>query len=476
MVETRPRQYPIKTRVILHGLVGSPQYNGRKGVVESPLTAEGRQRVYLLPAAVVALGDTGITSDINVSDGSNNKKSKNDGEEEANNMLGLKPINLRYEPRTIESLTVKELKTILSRLSCISQNNENSASSFSNASDNHEATMHKSPNSKPKPIVTTGMDKSNLRALVSTLAGNDSEVLACLLATPYYAAGEPIPSSHNHYNNHPFTSNINNPSLFPNNNDISSDSFTPSDLREKAKAIRSIHPDTLRANNPSIANWSDDDIRTAAYRMEHVANNPHFKQHLQNDFCQKKQNRYANGNDNLNHPSSSSFGINQDPFIGLANMTPADLKKTISIVRSDPRLLREMISSGRREGAFDIITEEQMMQALSVAELVDDRIIQFFLFCVRFWQKHFTDANKYGKANRILLGASVFVIICLYVYGLWKLLSWLHMYAIRLWIEGQQENASNDVTVLSESLNNIPSHQIPSQHFMEKVYSEFDEF
>ena len=70
--------YPTGTQVVLKGLQGAPEHNGKTGVVES--TAGERQRIRLL---------------------------------DDDKVLGIRPINLELAPRAVDTLSVKECKAVL---------------------------------------------------------------------------------------------------------------------------------------------------------------------------------------------------------------------------------------------------------------------------------------------------------------------------------------------------------------------------
>ena len=72
--------FPFGSSVLLQNL-RSNQYNDKKGVVRSSLDAKsGRQEVYIF---------------------------------DLNKSMSVKPVNIRYEPREISSLSVAELKGLL---------------------------------------------------------------------------------------------------------------------------------------------------------------------------------------------------------------------------------------------------------------------------------------------------------------------------------------------------------------------------
>ena len=72
--------FPVGSSVILQNLVGAAQYNGKKGIVKSRVTTNGRQEVYVI---------------------------------EADKTMAIKPANLMFVPRELSSLSVSEMKGVL---------------------------------------------------------------------------------------------------------------------------------------------------------------------------------------------------------------------------------------------------------------------------------------------------------------------------------------------------------------------------
>ena len=79
--------FPVGSSVLLQNLIKGAQFNGKKGIVKSQLnTTSGRQEVYVF---------------------------------EAQKSMSIKPTNLQYEPRDLALLSVREMKSILSYSSTI---------------------------------------------------------------------------------------------------------------------------------------------------------------------------------------------------------------------------------------------------------------------------------------------------------------------------------------------------------------------
>lgn len=72
--------FPIGSSVLLQNLVKGAHLNDKKGIVKSKLSSTGRQEVYIF---------------------------------EENKTLAIKPANLKYEPRTLSSLSISEMKSML---------------------------------------------------------------------------------------------------------------------------------------------------------------------------------------------------------------------------------------------------------------------------------------------------------------------------------------------------------------------------
>ena len=124
-------EFPLSSRVTLFGLVKAAELNGKSGVVKSGVT-NGRQRVYI---------------------------------EALSKEVALKLSNMKYEERSVESFSAKELKAILK------------AKSVSDSE-------------------LTGIDKSELQTKVKELdEANNPQELAKLLATAQAPRAKPAASA-----------------------------------------------------------------------------------------------------------------------------------------------------------------------------------------------------------------------------------------------------------------------------------------
>lgn len=225
MSETQEHEssFPIGSRVLLHSLQKGTEYNNQVGIVKSNLSDKGRQSVHILPSN----NDGGTDND--------DKKV----------VLGLKPTNLKYQPRTIESLTNKELKQLLMM----------------------------------KEYTTTqivGMDKSQLKELVSTVLSDEVEIAKqlAIIHAPKGDAASPSTSSSKASNlRQQVTSQAEQLS-----------SVSPAQLRQQAQMMRSMSPNQLRRMNPTMAHMTDAQIQMAIMQMQQMAQNPASVQNMVNSM------------------------------------------------------------------------------------------------------------------------------------------------------------------------------------------------
>ena len=277
--------FPLEARVILRDLQKAPDLNGKKGIIRSDLSSAGRHSVYI---------------------------------EDLDKCVGLKPLNLRYEPISLESLSVKELKMILEH--------------------------------KNQRLVDSVTEKSDLRARVSECL-LPSDKLPELLAN---AKAKPKASSNSGGN---FTSANVSPADQLSN-------MSPDQLRQQARMMRTMDPSMIRRMNPQLANMTDFQLRQAADQMEMMANNPSMMKmasekmkNMDPTELRKMQEAIASGNNNTNGfntgnaystTASQSAGtptpsINQAKQAAkmMQNMDPEQLKSQAQMLKTmDPDVLR----------------------------------------------------------------------------------------------------------------------------------------
>jgi uncharacterized protein YjeT (DUF2065 family) len=289
--------FPLKSRVVLQGLVKAPELNGKIGVVTSALN-NGRQSVH------VQL-------------------------ESESKTVGLKPANLKFEGRSVDSLSIKELKKVL-----LSKNVE-------------EAEM-------------TGIDKAELKAKVSELVESPEEVAELLSIKSAAPASSSAATSTN--NVHQAANEFAN--------------MDPDQLRQQAQAMKSMDPAQIRRMNPQLAHMTDQQIRMAADQMETMANNPHMMQMAKDQVSSmspEELERVKNGG-TPNVPSGpmytpSSTGTTtpnpQQAAQMMADMSPEQLRQQAQMLKTmAPDEIRRM------NPHLAHMTDEQIRMAATQFEMM----------------------------------------------------------------------------------------------------------
>jgi hypothetical protein len=285
------KPFPLKAKVVLSGLK-AVEFNDQIGIVQGPLNSEGRQSVYV---------------------------------EGLNKTVALKMANLQYHPRDLDSLSIKELKTVL--------------------------------RFKQTVLKFQGMDKCDLRAKLEELTTDSMEIAEWLAQAN---AGGNIANTN--------TSAVNNINDSPLDE---FDNMSPEMLRQQAQMMRSMPPATIRAMNPQLAHMSDAQIQQAAAQMDMMASNPQMMQQARQQVKnmtpeQKRQYQQMMGNNpNVNANANTNVNAMASPQDQLANMTPDQLRQQAQMMRSMPpdalRQLNPQLAS---------MTDEQINQAASQMEMM----------------------------------------------------------------------------------------------------------
>lgn len=295
---TTASSFPLEARVILDGLVKAPDLNGKLGVVKSKINSNGRQTVYV---------------------------------EELSKSVALKTSNLRYQPMEIDSLSVKDLKTLLK---------------YKKVDDSELA----------------GMDKSELQSKVANLVSESPEEIAQVLAT----ANAPKPMAAP-------TNNTFNPSSMNMSQAASQlENMSPDQLRQQARMMRSMDPATIRRMNPQLAGMSDAQIRMAASQMEMMADNPQMMKmaanQVKNMSPQDLQNlQNGMGNNNATIPTPSTNKQQQQQQQNIMGMSPDQIKQQAEMLKTmDPDSIRRM------NPQFQNMTDAQIKMAAGQFEMMAD--------------------------------------------------------------------------------------------------------
>jgi hypothetical protein len=371
------KPFPLKARVILHGL-NAAEFNDKIGIVQqSALNSEGRQQVFV---------------------------------EELDKTVALKLANLKYDPRPTASLSNKELKAILrSREAVLKfQGLDKSdlvtkleelttdptqvaewlavanAGSGANASAKSEtqtqtdaalsaSALDQLDNMTPDMLrqqaqAMRSLPPATVRAMNPQLAGMTDAQIQQAAAQMEFMASNPqavqkmkeqmmnmTPQQKQQYQqmmaqSQP-TAAVTTPA--PTNPKEVLANMSPEQMRHQAQAIRNMPPDTLRAMNPQFANMTDLQIQQAATQLEMMAENPELMkmaasqmENLSQEQIQEMMRGAAAGGANPfsmnpmamggmgNSNSNSNAATPMDPAKMLENMDTAQIKATMNAVNA----------------------------------------------------------------------------------------------------------------------------------------------
>ena len=184
--------FPIGSSVLLQNLVKGAHLNDKKGIVKSKLSSSGRQEVYIF---------------------------------EENKALSIKPANLKYEPRTLSSLSIPEMKSILT----------NGIGSTNT-------------------IDFTGLDKDSLRNMVIDEIENVNDTIE--IAKLVAKANEPkdIPTTNSTMNGSVGQQQFSSSQLRQGAERMSS--MSAEDIKRQAQTMKAMGPAALRNMNPQFASMS----------------------------------------------------------------------------------------------------------------------------------------------------------------------------------------------------------------------------
>lgn len=281
-----PDYFPVGTRVVLKGLVKAPELNGQVGVVKSGLTA-GRQNVLL---------------------------------ESSETPVALKVSNLSFEGRTLDSLSIKELKAILL--------------SRSHATD----------------VGLNGLDKKDLVMKVQALKDSTPENLAQWISEAQVNNGTKAKL------NTAAAAQKANVDPMQAANQLSN--MNPEQLRQQARMMRTMDPDTIRRMNPQLAHMTNAQIQAAANQMDMLANNPSMMKmatdqmkNMSPEEIQRMQNQAQGGGAAPTPTMAPATQMPMPPTANstsqaadmMANMTPEQLKQQADMFESmSPDAIRQM--------------------------------------------------------------------------------------------------------------------------------------
>lgn len=267
-----PTSFPVGSRVILKNLTKGTEFNGKVGVVKSSLN-DSRQQVLLI---------------------------------QSGKMLGIKPMNLHYEPRTVNSLSVGELKSLLT------------ARGFTQF---------------------TGLDKSQLREMVKIKIESEEEIAPVLYTQLEKEQQEQAASAGTRRDS------AQDPAAMLGN-------MTPDQLRQQARMMRSMPPSQIRRMNPQMAGFTDAQIQMAANQMEMMANNPSMLKQMADQMknmspeeLEQVRRMQAGGAPpvGMGTTAAGAAAAGGGSMQNMADMSPEQLRQQAQMMKSmDKNTLRSM--------------------------------------------------------------------------------------------------------------------------------------
>lgn len=423
-------EFPVGGRVILQNLTKGTEFNGKVGVIKSKLSDE-RQKVLLIQS-----GKT----------------------------LGIKPINLKYEPRSVNSLSVSELKTLLT-LKEVTQlsgydksqlremvkikteseeeiaellytqlekeNNQKQAMGGSKNSAKQE--MQNGLNLTPDQMrqqahMLRTMPPSQIRRMNPQMAGfsdaqiqmaanqmemmaNNPDMLDQMKDQVKNMSPEELEQARNSAaNGGPGVTLRASPSSTP----TSMADMTPQQLKEQAMMMKSMTPDQIRGANPAMANWGDAQIQMTIQQMETMANNPDMMKQITEQLKGMKPDEIEKmrkvAQEDFHDPSklnAGAGGAQKNPMDMLNNANPEQIKDILNMVKNNPSVMKDMLRSANPAMA-DNMTDEQMERTIGAFANMDEQKLGWVLKVIG-WVQQFKNSSKAKILLLLFLSMGVFV-------------------------------------------------------------------
>jgi uncharacterized protein YjeT (DUF2065 family) len=417
--------FPLGSRVILQNLTNA-DFNGKIGSVKSKLE-NGRYKVLLIK----------------------------DGK-----TLGIKPDNLKYEPRSVNSLNIKEMKQVLTikevgnltgydksqlrEMVKIKTESEEEiaeilamANEPTESSDNTGLPMKQRMQSQASQLANMtpaqlrqqaqmmrSMPPDQIRRMNPAMAGfSDAQILM--------AANQMETMANNPQMMKTMVDQMSNmsdeeleqvrrmqsgqaPSDFSpraTGNEVPSmENMTPEQLQMQADAMKAMDKNTIRSMNPQMAQWSDTQIDMAISQMEMMAKNPQMMQNLKEQMKNMKPEdmekikKMAAGD----AFGGANGGMPENPMDFLNNSDPAQIKNMLNMVKENPSLMKDMLRSSNPAMA-DQLTDEQIEKTINAFAGMDESKIGMLLKVFN-WVQEFRKSGKAKVAAFCVLSFFLFVI------------------------------------------------------------------
>ena len=455
--------FAVGHRVVLQGLKGAAEHNGKVGVVQSDLNAGGRHEVELV-------GDS--------SDGG--KK-----------ILGIKPVNLMFEPRPLESLSVAELKFLLTSSSATStispkeftgmdksdlrnrvsqsvatdpnelakllskrarpQGNDSSTNkkkssskkrnvATSAASGQHHQAAEQISNMSPEQLMQQAqmmrsMDKATLRQMNPQMGGmSDAQIEMAIQQLEMMAmnpdmvkqAADQMKNMSAEEFEQQKQQVMGGGGAGATAGSVDPGNMSPEQLRQQAKLMRTMDPDSIRRMNPALANATDDMIRMAADQMEQMAENPEMMKFA------KEQMKNMSPEDMMKMQQSGALGAGAggggtgggvNPTQMLKDMKPEQLKQMVRMMKQNPEMMKQMLPGGGMG-----MGEDQINKTIEALGNMDEAQLEKTLQAAQMFQTYTEPIqNAWNKANAVFCGQLRRILMLLFSLGMAMLFRYLFL-------------------------------------------------
>jgi hypothetical protein len=426
--DSNSNAFPVGSRVILKDLTKGTEFNGKVGVVKSQVN-ESRQQVLLI---------------------------------QSGKMLGIRPLNLKYEPRSVNSLSISELKTILTlkevtTLSGYDKSQLREMVHIKTESEEEIAEMLYAHQEKeyntPKPAHGQGQAGNDSANMLANMSPEQLHQQARMMRTMPASQIRRMNPQMAGFSDAQIQMAANQMEMMANNPDMMKQmadqmknmtpqekeemkrmqaggappatmqrevgatqnmaNMSPEQLKQQADMMKSMDPDTLRSMNPAMANWSDAQIKMAINQMETMASNPDMMKQVSEQMKGmkpeeiEKMRKMAEGGFGGEGAAAGADGMPANPMDMLNNADPSQIKSMLNMVKDNPQMMKDMLRSANPAMA-DKLSDAQIQKTIDVFAGLDEKKIGWLIKLIGYAQA-FKNSSKAKIAVFVILSMFVFV-------------------------------------------------------------------